>query len=90
MKCPYCKNTEIWKMYKPNWVKFTPGPMSNRRCNRCGQEFIRWFGFLPIKHRLARVLIGLWHFILALLLIGFSIYFIRFLPTLFQNLKYNV
>ena len=68
MRCPYCKGTEHWKWNRPRWLRFPPGSMKNFRCSECGQEYILWFGYIPIRMRTARSVVRVWHWTFGILL----------------------
>lgn len=82
MSCPYCHADHKWKWNRTRWMRFTPGHMRNWRCSECGHEFIRWLGFICMKHATAHVIVVLWHWLVAFaILLGAA----WFLPTLFQG-----
>lgn len=64
-RCPYCKFRGHWHPGSPRWLHWTPGPMRNVRCNRCGHEFIVWFGLFRLKHDFARPFVKLWNWTLV-------------------------
>ena len=64
MRCPYCRFSGRWKPGRPHWMHWTPGPMHNVRCNRCGHEYAIWLGFIPLRHRTAQPLVKLWNWTL--------------------------
>ncbi len=64
MRCPYCRFSKYWKPGRPNWMHWTPGPMKNVRCSRCGHEFAIWLGFIRLRHRTAKPLVKLWNWTL--------------------------
>lgn len=64
IRCPYCRFSGRWKPGRPSWMHWTPGPMRNVRCNRCGHEYAIWLGFIPLRHRTAQPLVKLWNWIL--------------------------
>lgn len=69
MHCPYCHGTEHWKWNRPRWLRLPPGSMKNWRCSECGQEYIVWFDYIPIRQRTAHVVVRAWHVLLGLLLL---------------------
>lgn len=69
MKCPYCHGHESWKWNRPRWLRLSPGSMVNRRCSECGQEYIVWFDFIPIRMNTARIVVRLFHWTLGILLL---------------------
>ena len=73
MTCPYCKSKKNWKMKTPEWVRLSPGPMYNRRCSDCGQEFIHWLGTFSVRQATARLFIRLWYgFWIAVIVLGLA------------------
>ena len=57
-------------MYRYHWMRILPF-MHNRRCNNCGHEVARWFGFIYMRHSTAHALANLFLFLeIALLLVA--------------------
>jgi hypothetical protein len=44
--------------------------MKNQRCSECGQEYIVWFDFIPIRMRTAHNVVRAWHWIFGLVLLA--------------------
>ena len=64
IRCPYCRFAGRWNPGRPHWMKRTPGPMHNARCNRCGHEYAIWLGTFVLRHGFAAPFVKLWNWTL--------------------------
>lgn len=69
MRCPDCKNRNIWKWNRMSWMRWTPGNMQCRRCSKCGKEFIVWLWSIPMGEDFAHGMTILWHWFLAIVVL---------------------
>ena len=57
MKCPRCRTVDHVKIPRLRWMRWIPGT-GHYRCERCGAEFVAFFGWLPCRRGFVLMSVG--------------------------------